>query len=280
MTHQHRLSLARPSGSCAWLHHIALAGALLAAGSAQAVVSAPGTTEFGGNMADITYGSTGNIFQLDPALFVLGLGDSGNPQSVAGRAPLLLQYSFSVSGQDSGLMTIEYRMRNISQGETINQLRFMVFANPDGGDDFNDVLSETWGPAGLGNPVLREGREFVNPITGIKAGFGLNNNLSEGAAALDPACTALPGCDATVGLQWNAPVLAPGETFRVRLGLSDTNLALSSRFLTIRSATAPDTVLTFSGQSAILPVPEPAAVWTMAAGLAALGLLARRRRAA
>lgn len=252
------------------------AAALLAAGTAQAAVGTPATTEFGGSMADIAYGNGGNIFQLEPMLFLLGLGDSGNPQTVANRNAAL-QYSFSVSGAGTGLMTIDYRLRNTSASETFNQLRFMVFANPDGAADFMDTLSESWGPATAGDPVLREGRAYVDPVSGIKPGFGLNNNLSEGLQPLDPDCGAAPGCDATVGLQWNAALLAPGETFHLRLGLSDDGQALSKRFLQATSVSDPGTVLTFSGTGVVTAVPEPGAVWMLLAGLGVLGSLARRR---
>ena len=270
MTHAPHRALARITALAA--------ASLLAAGTAQAVVGAPGTTEFGGSMADITYGNGGNIFQLEPMLYMLGLGDAGNPQTVAGRNPAL-QSSFSVSGAGTGLMVIDYQVRNTSATDTFNQLRFMVFANPDGVADFMDTLSETWGPAGAGDPVLREGRAYVDPVTGIKPGFGLNNNLTEGLQPLDLACTGGAGCDATVGLQWNAPQLAPGQVFRVRLGLSDDGQALSKRFLQATAVSDPGTVLTFSGTGVVTAVPEPGAVWMLLAGLGTLGSLARRRLA-
>jgi len=254
-----------------------LASTLLAAGSAHAAVGAP-TPGFGGSMTDIAYGNGGNIFQLEPMLFVLGLGSSGNPQTVANRNAAL-QYSFAVSGADTGLMTIEYSVRNTSAIVSFEQLRLMVYANPDGAADFSDVLTQTWGSAITGDPILREGRAFVDPVSGILPGIGLNNNLSEGPPAIDAACTAAPGCDATVGLQWNAPLLAPGEIFRVRLGLSDDGQALSGRFLQATAVSDPGSVLTLSGISAIAPVPEPGAVWMLLAGLGALGALARRRQA-
>lgn len=263
------------------LAHLGLASALVASllggGSAHAVVGPPATSTPGGSMANIAYGNGGDIFQLEPMLFVLGLGSADNALTVANRHAAL-QYSFSVSGQNTGLMTIEYRLRNTSAIESFNQLRFMVYANPDGAPDLADVLSETWGLAAAGDPALREGRAFINPVSGINVGFGLNNTLSEGPQPLDAACLAAPGCDATVGLQWNAATLAPGETLRLRLGLSDNGQSLSGRFLRIGSASDPGTVLTFSGQSAIVAVPEPGMAWMLAAGLAGLGFVAQRRR--
>lgn len=258
------------------LRRWSLAAALLATTAAQAAVG-PALTDHGdGRLADIAYGNGGSIFQLDPMLFVLGLGQGSakNPTS-----PTLspLQFSYVLSNENTSLMTIDYRVRNPSV-ETFNQLRLMVFANPDGdGTDFVDLVSETWGPAAAGDPAMREGRAF--PATNILGEFGINNNLSEGLTPLDAACTSLPGCDATVGLQWNAATLGPGETFQVRLGLSDDGQSLSSRWLDISSVNNPGTVLTVSGVSSVIAVPEPATTALMLAGLGAVGLLAGRRRA-
>lgn len=261
------------------LHRLALIVALMAGSAAQAVVAPPQSVQTDGSMADIAYGNGGNIFQLDPLLFVQGLGSAGNPQAVTGLNPLL-QYAFSISGADTGLMTVDYRVRNTSATESFSQLRFMVFANPDGdGVDFLDVLSDTWGPAAAGDPVLREGRAF-NAVASIKTGIALNNNLSEGGSPLDAACSAAPGCDATIGLQWNAPLLGPGETFRVQLGLSDNGQRLSTRWIDATAVNSPDTMLTLSGMSSVVAVPEPGSYALMLAGLLGLGLLMRRHRTA
>lgn len=248
---------------------------LAAAGAAQAVVSPPASTSAGGAMTSIDYGNGGNVFELVPQLFVQGLGSAGDPLAVTSLNPLL-QYSFLVSGAGTGLMTIDYRVRNASLVDSFSQLRFMVYANPDGDPvDFADTVHETWGAALAGDPVRREAQAFSNPADTLLSRFQLNNNLTDGPPAA--ACAASPGCDATLGLQWNATLLGPGETLRVRVGLSDNGQHLSSRWLDATAVNSPDTVLTLSGTSQIVPVPEPGAFWMLASGLAALGWLAQRR---
>lgn len=285
MTH-HLPSAAAPAAgrSKIALRHVALAATLAAASllattGAHAAVSAPPAVNSDGSMDNAAYGLAGNLFRLEPLLFVQGLGSADNAQVVAGRNAGLQFSAPLVSGAGTNLMTIEYALRNISASESFSQLRFVAFANPDSSATFLDTVTESWPAALAGDPVRREARAFIDPISGINVGFGNVGNLTEGPLPLDAACTAPAGCDATIGLQWNATTLAPGEVLRVRVGLSDNGQSLSGRFLTIAS-TDDATVLTFSGQSAVVAVPEPGAGWLLAAGLGGLGFMLRRRQAA
>lgn len=265
--------------TCSTTHFVArwrqLAGAaaLVVAGAAQAAVGPAAVAGPGGGMQDIGYGFGGNVYQLEPMLFVQGLGSAGNPLAVTALNPALT-FSYMVAGAGTPLMIIDYRVQNVSAVESFNQLRFMLFANPDGDPvAFADVLSETWGPRLAGDPDLREGRAF-NPVDTILDHITLTGNLSEG---YDAACLGSPGCDATAGLQWNAALLGPGETFSIVVGLSDNGQHLSSRWVDVTAVNTANTVLTLSGIANIIPVAEPGSGWMLAAGLAALGVAIRRR---
>jgi len=249
-----------------------LAAALLGAGAAQAVVQSSAVGE-----AD--YGNGGNIFQIQPMVFIQGLGSANTPGQVVVLNPALEQSS-AISGLGTSMMTIDYRIHNLSASESFSDLRFMFFANPDGDPvNFLDRLSENWGAAAPGEPTRREGREFsFDPNDIIFNRFRVNNNLTEGASALDAACTTAAGCDATFALQWNEPTLGPGETLHIRVGLSDDGSALSSNWLRATAVDSPDTALTLSGLSAIVAVPEADSAWMLGGGLAMVALALRRRR--
>lgn len=254
---------------------------LTGASPAHAAVGPAGTVNPDGSMASIDYGNGGNIFDLLPLLSVQGLGNPGNAKTVSERNPLL-QYSFAVSGAGSNLMTVDYQVHNngLIAADSFAQLRFVVNANPDGDPaTFADVLGQTWGAAAIGDPVLREGRAFTaNPFDTIGNRFVVNKTLTEGALPLDAACTAAAGCDATVGLQWNAALLGPGETFHLRLGLSDNGqvVAGAGRWIDAASVVSANTTLRISGLSEVTAVPEPSAAWLWMAGLAAMGRLTGR----
>jgi len=255
------------------LCRLALASALVVAGAAQAAIMTPVDPA---TVAD--YGKGGNVFDLTPSLFVQGLGNADDPVSVAALNADLQFAAPVVSGWGSNLLTIDYRLHNAGSS-SFGPLRFMVSTNPDGDSvEYLDMLSQTWGAAAAGDPTLREGRAFTdNPFDTITARFRSTNQLNEGLSALDAACTLPAGCDAVIGLQWDAPTLGPGETFRIVVGLSDNGQHLSSRWVDATAVNSVDTVLTLSGVSSIVPVPEPATVAMLAAGLAMLGIAARRR---
>jgi hypothetical protein len=230
--------------SPAYRRGLLLTGALLAMGAAHAAVGPPGSVGDGGGMENIGYGNGGNVFQLEPMLFVQGLGSPANPLSVTALNPAL-NYAFSVSGAGTSLMTIEYRIGNTSAS----------------------------GPHQPADPDHREARDF-DPVNTILNHFVDNSSLTEG---FDAKCQSAPGCDATVGLQWNAPEVGPGQVLRVVVGLSDNGQHLSSRWIDVTAQNSPGTVLTLSGVATVATIPEPASAAMLAGGLGILVAAVRRR---
>jgi hypothetical protein len=263
----------RPIGVTALALAIALCN-----NTAHASVSAPGTTLANGEMADIAYGSTGNVFQLTPVLFAPGLGNANLPSEVT-KLTSSLTYTFAVdvSTINTSMLVVNYQIRNVSVAESFNNLRLAVIANPDGDQvDYLDQFSEAWASAAAGGPVAREARVFeFDPSLSMLSKSLETGSLLDGAPS--SACASASGCDGVFGLQWNVAALNPGEVLTLSLGLSDNGGALSTRFLTALSVNNPLTSLTLSGLITVSPVPEPSTGGLLIGGLAALSALMHRR---
>jgi hypothetical protein len=76
-----------------------------------------------------------------------------------------------------------------------------------------------------------------------------------------------------MALEWDLPVLNPNETWRITLNLSDNPTSSANRWVRSTAVDPADSMLTLSGDAAV--VPEPSAYATLFAGL---GLLALARR--
>ena len=251
---------------------LAVAGMALCsslAGTVSAAVGPPTSSDLAGNLSGMTYGQTGSVFQFLPLLFVNGLGAANDPVSVVALNPAL-EFNWSHIGAGSTQLQVRFQVDNHSSSETFNDLRFMAFLNPDGEQtNFLDVVSESWGAAGAQGPSRRETQPFTsNPFDTIPARFRTGGNLQD--LAPPAACTALAGCDATFGLQWNAATLGPNQRMLVTVSLSDDGQSLSTRSLQAAAANAAGTVLTVSGTVQVIPVPE-APAWALT--LAGLGML-------
>lgn len=260
------------------LRTAAAVAALACAAGAQANMGTTETSATGGFMG-LTYGPTdgGNVFQFSPFLFIEGLGGPKAPTETVVLNPAL-SFSYAVSGAGTDLFTITYTITN-KNAPAFNNLRLWAFVNPDGDQvDYLDRLGEAWGAKGAKDPVAREALAFTyNPLDNLPSRAIINGGLTDGAPSAE--CTAAAGCDGVFALQWNADALAAGESFVVKIGLSDSGKTLSSRYLTATSVVDPATVLTFSGTSEITPaVPEPSQLALLLAGLGALVAVSRRRR--
>jgi hypothetical protein len=251
-----------------------VAAAVLACSAAQAEVKLTAGPNFAGDYADIVYGQGGNLFELQPYLFINGLGSADYAKGVTSRNPALA-FSWATQQVNANLLVVEYKVSNLSALESFEQLRLMVYANPDGDStQYLDTVSQTWGAAAVGDAVRRE-VIALPALDSVISGFKLNNALTDGAPA--GGCVSASGCDASWGLQWNAATLKPGESFVVRVGLSDNGQALSGRFLTATAVNNIDTAITISGLGQIAAVPEPSTWALWLCGLMGLHRWTRRR---
>jgi len=267
--------------------------AMLLAGvvcSAHAVIGSPGTNFGNGDFKDIPYGalSDGNVFSFSALLFP---GGTLATQQVAQRVATLPDFAFDASGigpKNIGTSLAEFDFKVTNVGAVVhNDLRFMVTIGADGNpNNFLESVAETWGAAAPGDPTRRQTIDWGATGNDLNARLDVvwaNNNGAPGpdGAGVPASCKAPGTCDSYVGLQWDVATLKPGESFLVRVGLSDNGQHLSSRFLTLTADPADgiNNALTFSGLVQIVPVPEPSSLAMLVAGLAVMGGLAWHRRA-
>jgi hypothetical protein len=267
MNHRHLLAIGA----------VALAAAAITA-PARAAVSAPDSVSSAGDLTNLGYGSTGNVFDLHPYLYVQGLGSADAPPSVVALNPALSVH-FTLAGTGTGLTTATWDIHN-GGAAAFDNLRFWVVVNPDG-DQFNflDQVSENWAATTTNGPVAREVQAFdFNPFNTIANRAVVNAGLTSGAPSGD--CASALGTDCVFALQWNAAHLLGGQDFVVRVGLSDNGKSLSNRSLTAQSIDNLNTALTFSGVATVATIPEPTSGMMLLAGFAGMaGIVARRRRA-
>lgn len=260
------------------LRALTAAALACAALSAQANVTLPGGDVFlTGEFENINYGTEG-VTSGSATLGISELGGTLPPgQQVLGVPEL--SYSYSVSGLGTGLATIEYVITNsLSSAKTWTNLSFNFFAQVDGNaTTFIDAISETWGAKQAGDPDKRQSQNWdlssENSLSNVWSKTG-GAPAGEGTA-VSPACAT--GCDAELALQWNLAALNPGESFIVRVGLSDNGQHLSSRYFTTTGAGLAES-LTISGTASVVAVPEPQAWAMLAAGVGLMGAVARRQR--
>jgi PEP-CTERM motif len=267
---------------------IALAGAAFgttfgASFGAHASVTAPlSPVTIDGEFGRAAFGpSLGEIFQFSPYLFIDGLGNPALPTNVTVLNPFLSYSTPTWSGLGTSLATLEFSINNISPDFTFNDLRFVAFANPDGGaDPYLDQVVAVNGAAAIGEPVRMEARAITagqSIFDFLNNKFLASKNLTPG---IDATCASVTGCDAEVALQWNASQLKPGESFVIKVGFSDNGQTLSNSYLQLLSRSDAATQLTLSGTGVVTSVPEPSTWLLLLAGLGVTVCTVRNRNKA
>ncbi len=178
-----------------------------------------------------------------------------------------LSADFTVSGNGSGLLGIDYRVQNTSVSDSFN-LGFLVRVDPDGGGFFtNDKGNSSFLSSAPGEAI---GWEIDS------SGGDINANIKPGGS-LDNSngCAAPAGCDLIYALQWDLGLLGPGQIAIVSIGLSDDGQSISNNFLDALSVSDSAT-LRFSGAASVVPV--PAALPLFLSALAGFGFFAKRRK--
>jgi len=234
----------------------------LSSGAAYATITLPGgDTLLNGAFDEINYGSTGVVY-IVPLLYVSELGTTENPVNTATTTDLT--YAYNLNNIGGSLATITYSIENKGLA-AFTDLRFIVNAQADGSNSFIDsgqTVPSPWGAASGGDPAQFQIADFLdNPslLTQIVNNNGLNGSDTCGGV-----------CDIDFALQWNIPTINPGDIWNITVGLSDDNENLSSRYLLATSEDTINTVLTFSGTVALVPIPAAYMFYVM--GLVGLAI--------
>lgn len=251
----------------------------LLAGPAHAVVSLPNGDELLNGDINFAYGADGMGYSTQ-LLYIEELLSSMPSGPQVSTIPDLT-YSYSLTGVDTGLLVIEYQIGNINPSKTWTDLSFRFTTQADGEQaNYLDSVAETWGPKLPGDPDKRVTVDLTTSLPKDAIAYmqipSLNNFPALEGLAPPAICIAPATCDADVGLQWDLAALAPGEILKIRVGFSDDGQTLSSRYLTVTSATGAS-VLTLSGTASVLAVPEPSTWALVFAGLATVGWAGRRK---
>lgn len=214
-----------------------------------------------GAFDEMNYGETGLMY-ITPLLYTNELAVTESPLTTATTTDL--SYSYNISGLGSSLAIITYSLGN--QGvSSFSDLRFIVNAQTDGSNSFNDLgesIPLPWAGAMDGDPAQFQIVDFNDDNLPFLI---LTNN------GLDGSDTCGGVCDVDFALQWNIEEINPGELWTISIGLSDDGQFLSSRYLQSTSVDSNNTRLTFSGKVSVVPVPLPAASIFYLFGLVVLG---------
>lgn len=259
----------RGRGRWLWM----LAGALLFAGPSHAIVAQPFTasgTYLRSGAPSFQIGAGGFVEEIEA--FLAGPGGPPAAQLSSAPPPAGLALSFqSILSADATDLVLRYDVTNTS-GAPVAGLTFVSLVDAEIDETLNTFFNEYAETSGA--LAANQSYEIDEP------GFAFGDVFDNARAASLDGTNAVPQAspdDVSMALAFAIPALAPGEVARFELMLSEDGDALGGFAIRQRDADArSSTVITFSGQGAV--VPEPGTALLFAAGLGCLA--ARLRRAA
>ena len=257
---------------------VAIAFALCPGVDAFAALSLVGGSDiFLDGSFELAYGDgdgSGTAF-VTPYLFASGSGNAATASGYAGGAQLGYSYSYSFAGAAPSVFEVDYTITNNRNATdpipNATDLRLLidVLAYGSAAAITTDIPSSQWDPARPGDPSARQIQDANVDTFG--AILPATNALSNGA----DNCAAA-GCTTDLGLEWDLPLLGPGQSWNVKLLLvDDPALVSGGRYLRADSVDVPGNVL-IAGAPVLSAVPEPDPWSLLAVGTLSLGLLRRR----
>lgn len=226
--------------------------------TSQATVTLPFGDLFLNGTLDFRYATDGSA-RIDPVLYVdsnenFGAGALASvfapPDTVA--AATGLEYGYSFSGAGSGALDIAYTIGN-QTGIAWTGLRFFVDVSGDTFDDLLELPTIETGPGDAGDATGWGVDDFIS------GDLFLTDILSSAELDGENHCAGI-ACMAEGGLQWNLDTLPDGQTWLIRVRLSDDGSALGKVALRMQLADAVGAALdgqqlSVSGQAVVVPLP-------------------------
>lgn len=247
-----------------------LSAALLTSTSALASIALPGGDTFlDGSFQGLSYGASGAA-TLAPRLYIGEFASTLPPfDQISGTG---LDYSYNVSNLGTSMVTLTYRLTNNDLFGSFNDLRFFVDLKTQGQTSSLDTAAVT----GFGSPAAPGAADQFQifdfnavgdkPLQRIESSNALNGST---------AATCTTGCLTDLALQWNRAELLVGDTWEIKLTLTDDpSLVSGGRYLSASTLGADGTQMIIGNPT---PVPVPPALWLFGSGLMWLASMRRRK---
>jgi hypothetical protein len=217
------------------------------------------------NPSPFTIGPDGAVFELNA--FVLVAGSPPSVQLSSGSLPSSLSLTFTSTLVDSATdLSLVYDIQNVG-AVPMSSLRFISFLDAEI-DELSNTYFNEYGQAG---GTLAVGQDWEIDEPGYAFGDIYDNALAGSLDNSNGVPQASPD-DVALALGLTTGPLAPGAIARFTFLISEDGSAIGTFFLRHRDPdpASADTVITFSGTSAI--VPEPTSGLLLSMGLWGLGV--------